>query len=130
MWVDTGATGPETPNPSVDYLYVYQGSSVSLTTSTAVGQRRRSPRTTSDRCRRASEPGDAGILTGDLATGFAYTPGTNPALVNTDDQLHYLVTDTDGHVAQQTITVRILAAGDPTDHPSRFPTRHRPTGRR
>ena len=33
MWVDTGAAGPETPNAAVDYLHVYQGSSIPLTTS-------------------------------------------------------------------------------------------------
>ena len=78
-----------------------------------------------------SEPGNAGILTGDLASGFAYTPRTTLALVNTDDQLRYLVTDTDGHVAQQTITVRILADDDPNQPPvARDDVARTNTGRR
>ena len=50
-----------------------------------------------------SEPGTDGTLTGDLTTGFTYTPTNDPALINTDHDLNYLVTDTDGHVAQSNI---------------------------
>ena len=32
MWVDTGVLGPETPVANTDYLYVYQGASVAITT--------------------------------------------------------------------------------------------------
>ena len=64
-----------------------------------------------------SEPGTEGVFTGDLASGFSYTPSTDPALIGSDHQLHYLVTDPDGHVAQSNIQVRILAAGDPNQPP-------------
>ena len=59
-----------------------------------------------------SEPANNGTLTGNLTDGFAYTPGSAAALVGTDIGLNYLVTDTDGHVTQENITIRILAAGD------------------
>ena len=59
-----------------------------------------------------SEPANNGTLTGNVTDGLAYTPGSAAALVDTDIGLNYLVTDTDGHVTQEDITIRILAAGD------------------
>ena len=47
-----------------------------------------------------SEPSNDGALTGTLATGFTYTPSNDPALSTPTTRLNYLVTDTDGHVAQ------------------------------
>ena len=48
-----------------------------------------------------------------LAAGFVYTPGDDAAFVGTDQSIDYLVIDPDGHVTEQTIVIRILAAGDP-----------------
>ena len=84
VWVDTGVTGPQTPVPSIDYTC----------TSTKV---RRWPLTTTELLSNdhdpqgqtltvvsVSEPGNDGVLTGDLATGFTYTPSNDPAFINTD----------------------------------------------
>src|SRR6185295_5114711 len=75
-----------------------------------------------------SEPGTEGVLTGDTATGFAYTPSTDPSLIDTEHTLNYLVTDTDGHVAQSDIIVRILANGDPNRPPVAVPDTASTTG--
>ena len=85
----------------------------------AVVQRHRSPRPNPDRRRGLANPATTASSPATSTTGFAYTPGTDPALANTDDQLHYLVTDTDGHVAQ---------ADHHHPHPRR--RRHQPTTRR
>ena len=59
-----------------------------------------------------SQPSTDGTLTGNLATGFTYTPSSEPRFVNTDHDLAYLVVDPDGHVARELIRIRILAADD------------------
>ena len=64
-----------------------------------------------------SEPSNDGVLTGILATGFTYTPSNDAGLINTDHTINYLVIDTDGHVTQGRLIIRILAAGDPNQPP-------------
>ena len=94
-----------------DYFYVYQGSSVGFTTAQLLANDS-DPQNQTLTVVAVSEPSNNGTLTGTLTTGYTYTPGTDAALVGTDSQLNYLVTDTDGHVTQGTITIRILAADD------------------
>ena len=101
----------QSPNPQTDYFYVYQGSSVGFTTAQLLDNDtdpQRQPLTVVA----VSEPSNNGTLTGTLVDGFVYTPGTAAGLIGTDIQLNYLVTDTDGHVTQENITIRVLAAGD------------------
>src|SRR4029079_1183640 len=112
VYVDTGVIGPETPLLHTDYLSVYQGSSVSFTTTELLGNDA-DPQSQPLTVVAVSEPSTDGVLTGNVAAGSAYTPSNSPAVVNTDHTLHYLATDTDGHVAQADIIIRILAAGDP-----------------
>ena len=112
VWVDTGsASAAESPNPQTDYFYVYQGSSVGFTTAQLLDNDV-DPNGQVLTVVAVSEPANNGTLTGNLTDGFAYTPGNAAALVGTDIGLNYLVTDTDGHVTQENITIRILAAGD------------------
>ena len=59
-----------------------------------------------------SEPSNDGLLTGSLSDGFVYMPDGAADLIGTDHQLNYLVTDTDGHVSQGLVMIRILATGD------------------
>ncbi len=120
VWVDTGVLGPETPVANTDYLYVYQGASVAITTADLLSNDS-DPQGQTLTVVAVSEPGTAGTLTGNLANGFTYTPGNDPALVGTDHTLNYLVTDTAGHVDQADIIVRILAAGDPNQPPVAVP---------
>ena len=110
----------QSPNPQTDYFYVYQGSSVGFTTAQLLDNDtdpQRQPLTVVA----VSEPSNNGTLTGTLTDGFVYTPGTDAGLVGTDIQLNYLVTDTDGHVTQENITIRILAAGDTNPVPVAVP---------
>ncbi len=119
VWVDTRAeSGAESPDANTDYLYVYQGSSVGVHHRAALANDS-DPQNQTLTVVAVSEPSNNGILTGTLATGFTYTPGTDPDLVGTDHQLDYLVTDTDGHV-------------DPRHHHHPHPRRrrHQPTTRR
>src|SRR3954452_9521030 len=120
VFVDSGVTGPQTPVLLVDYLYVYQGSSVAVTTSELLGNDH-DPQNQTLTVVSVSEPSSNGVLTGDVATGFSYPPGNSPTLANTDDTLDYLAIDTDGHVAQSNIIIRILANGDPNQPPVAVP---------
>ena len=117
MWVDTGtASAAQSPNTQTDYFYVYQGSSVGFTTAQLLDNDV-DPNGQLLTVVAVSEPSNNGILTGNLTDGFAYTPGSAAALVGTDIGLGYLVTDTDGHVTQENIAIRILAAGDTNSVP-------------
>src|SRR6185503_12504830 len=116
VFVDAGVIGPETPLLDTDYLYVYQGSAVSFTTAELLGNDA-DPQGQTLTVVAVSEPSTDGVLTGDVAAGFAYTPSSDPSVVNTDHTLRYLAADTDGHVAQGDIIIRILAAGDPNQPP-------------
>ena len=127
MWVDTGVTGPETPLPLADYTFVYQGASVSLTTAQLLSNDS-DPQNQPLTVVSVSEPGIEGVLTGDSATGFAFTPSLDPTLIDTDHALNYLVTDTDGHVAQSNIIIRILANEDPNRPPVAVPDTASTTG--
>ena len=64
-----------------------------------------------------SEPSNDGALTGTLPTGFTYTPSNDAAQIDTDHQINYLITDTDGHVTQGNVTIRILATNDTNTPP-------------
>ena len=121
MWVEQWSYGPADTGAAVDYLYVYQGASVAVTTSAQLLSNDNDPQGQPLTVVSVSEPGNDGVLTGDLATGFTYTPSNDPALINTDHTLDYLVTDTDGHVAQSNIIIRILANGDPNQPPVAVP---------
>ena len=112
MWVDTGSASVRShrirrPITSTSIRAPRSGSRPpSCSTTTSI------PTVRPSRCVAVSEPSNNGTLTGNLTDGFAYTPGSAAALVDTDIGLDYLVTDTDGHVTQEDITIRILAAGD------------------
>ena len=103
VWVDTGATGPELTGAQRRLLLRLPGQSVSITTAELLsndtdpqGQdpdRRVGVRT---RHRRRSSPATS-------PTGSPTPRANDPALINTDHNLNYLVTDTDGHVAQSNI---------------------------
>ncbi|HEX3088165.1 MAG TPA: Ig-like domain-containing protein, partial [Ilumatobacteraceae bacterium] len=116
IWVDSGATGDQTPVANIDYLYVYQEASVAVTTSELLSNDS-DPQGQTLTVVSVSEPGTEGTLTGDLSNGFTYTPSSDPSVIDTDHTLNYLVTDTDGHVAQSNVSIRILAAGDPNRAP-------------
>ena len=120
VWVDTGVLGPDSPVTGRDYTYVYQGASVAVTTAELLSNDS-DPQGQALTVVAVSEPGLDGTLTGDLVAGFSYTPSNDPAQINTDHLLHYLVTDTDGHVTQEDIVIRILAAGDPNQPPVAVP---------
>ena len=121
VWVDTGtASSAQSPDPQTDYFYVYQGSSVGFTTAQLLDNDI-DPQRQALTVVAVSEPSNNGTLTGTLVDGFAYTPGLAAGLVGTDIQLNYLVTDTDGHVTQENITIRILAAGDTNPIPVAVP---------
>ena len=112
MWVDTGVlSGAHSPDANTDYRYVYQGSSVGFTTAQLLANDS-DPQGQALTVVAVSEPSNDGVLTGSLVDGFIFTPAVRPALIGTDHQLNYLVTDTDGHVTQGAIMIRILAAGD------------------
>ena len=64
-----------------------------------------------------SEPSNNGTLTGTLPTGLHLHPQQRRRPRRHRHQLNYLVTDTDGHVTQGTITIRILAADDTNKPP-------------
>ena len=111
VWVDSGVSGPESPDPGRDHLVVYQGSSIAFTAADLLVNDS-DPQGQLLTVVAVSEPSNVGILTGSVTTGFVYTPNIDPTTVDTDNDLDYLVIDTDGHVSQQRITVRILAATD------------------
>ncbi len=109
-------TEPSAPTPQTDYFYVYQGSSVGFTTAQLLDNDV-DPDNQPLTVVAVSEPSNNGTLTGTLTDGYDYTPDTDAGLIGTDSNLHYLVTDPDGHVDQGTITIRILATGDTNQPP-------------
>ena len=117
VYVDTGTqSSAQSPDLGRDYLVVYQGSSTTFTAADLLINDS-DPQGQTLTVVAVSEPSNVGTLTGTVTTGFVYTPNVDPTTVNTDHDLEYLVIDTDGHVTQQTITVRILAAGDTNQAP-------------
>ena len=50
---------------------------------------------------------------------FRYDASSNVAYANTDDNLQYLIRDSDGRVTEGTATVRLLAVGDTNQVPDR-----------
>src|SRR5450432_4024944 len=113
VWVDTAVSSPDAPVANTDFLYVYQGSNVSLTT-TELLSNDTDPQHQPLTVVAVSEPGLEGTLAGDPTNGYTYTPSLDPNVVTgIDHQLDYLVTDAAGHVSQGAVQIRILAAGDP-----------------
>ena len=98
--MDTRRGGHETPVPGDDYIFVYQGASVSIDHRRAVVQRQRPAKPSDDRCRSVRTRPTKACSPATSPPGFAYTPSNDPALIDSDHTLNYLVTDTDGHVAQ------------------------------
>ena len=116
VWVDSDANAG-TPLPGTDYFYVYQGGSVGFTTAELLSNDT-DPHGQALTVVAVSEPSNNGVLTGSAQSGgLSYTPGTDPSLINVESQLEYLVRDTDGHVSQGEIDIRILAAGDSNQPP-------------
>ena len=116
VWVDTTNATAVDPNPTSTTSTSTRAPPVGFTAANC------SPTTPTHRTRPSPSspcpnPPTTALLTGNLTTGFIYTPTANTTLVGTDTQLHYLVTDPDGHVAQGTITIRILAANDTIQPP-------------
>jgi hypothetical protein len=109
--VDTSDGGEGTPTPAADFLVVCQGSNVGFSVADLLINDR-DPQDQPLTVVAVSEPGAEATLTGTLADGFTYTPSGGAGFVNTDHQLAYLVVDPDGHVARETIQIRILAADD------------------
>ena len=116
VWVDTGTDSLGRPDAQTDYFYVYQGSSVGFTAAQLLDNDS-DPENQTITVAVVSEPSNNGILVGNPTDGYTYTPSTDAALAGINSNLLYLVTDTDGHVEQGTITIRILAAGDPNQPP-------------
>ena len=116
VWVDTGPSGPQSPELATDYFYAYQGSALPFTTSQLLANDT-DPQGQALTVVAISEPGSDGVVTGDLASGFVYTPAVDPAHVGFDQVLEYLGMDTDGHVQRTFVSIRILAAGDPNRPP-------------
>ena len=86
-------------SPTTDYTVVYQDATVGFTTADLLANDD-DPQGQTLTVVAVSEPSNDGVLTGSLATGFTYTPSNDPALIDTDHQINYLVADTDGHVTQ------------------------------
>ena len=118
--VDTGAAGPQTPNPFIDYFVVRQGSSVGFSVGDLLANDNE-PQGQPMTVIAVSQPANGGTLTGSVAGGFTYTPGGEASFVGQDFDLAYLVVDPDGHVAQETIRIRILAADDTNRPPVAVP---------
>ena len=116
VWVDSGVAGAESPVADDDYAVVYQDATVGFTTGDLIANDD-DPQGQALSVVAVSEPSNDGVLTGSLATGFTYTPSNDPALIDSDHQINYLVTDTDGHVTQGRLIIRILATGDPNQPP-------------
>ena len=116
VWVDTGTDSTQFPDLLTDYFYAYQGASVGFSTAQLLANDS-DPQNQTITVVAVSEPSNNGTLTGTTTTGYTYTPGLDVALIGTDSQLNYLVTDTDGHVTQGAITIRILAANDTNTPP-------------
>ncbi len=116
VWVDTSNSSAGRPVPHTDFFYVYQGSSVGFGAAQLLANDS-DPENQVLAVVAVSEPSNNGTLTGDVAGGFTYVPASEAVLVGIDSQLNYLVTDTDGHVEQGTITIRILAATDTNQAP-------------
>ncbi len=128
VWVDSGSLGgDQSPVLDVDYLVAYQGSSVGFTTGRLLVNDY-DPQEQPLTVVAVSEPGVDGVLSGSLGSGFTYTPGADPSLVGSDQSIEYLAVDPDGHVAQQSIVIRILAAGDPNRVPVAVPDSGSTTG--
>ena len=75
--------GGQSPVLDVDYLVVYQGSSVGFTAAQLLANDD-DPQGEALTVVAVSEPGDDGVLAGSLATGFTYTPTARAAFVGTD----------------------------------------------
>ncbi len=119
--VDSGsASVAQSPNPQTDYFYVYQGSSVGFSAAQLLDNDV-DPQGQALTVVAVSEPANNGTLSGNVTDGWVFTPGSAATLVNTDVGLDYLVTDTAGHVTQEDITIRILAAGDTNRPPCAVP---------
>jgi hypothetical protein len=119
VWVDTAVTSNGThPDANTDYFVAYQGNSVTFTT-TQLLSNDSDPQDQALTVVAVSEPNLNGTLTGNLATGYTYTPNTTPPATDNgfDINLFYLVADPDGHVTQGTITIRLL----PTDNTNQPP---------
>ena len=124
---DTGTGADPTPRfRRIDYLVVYQGSSVALTPPICCPTTR-DPQGQTLTVVAVSDPSNGGLLFGTLATGSP-SPLERPAVRQHRPQINYLVTDTDGHVPREIVTIRILAAGDTNQAPVTVRTPHRPTG--
>ncbi len=120
VWVDTGASADHNPRADVDYFVVSQGSSVGFTVADLLANDR-DPQGQQLSVVAVSQPSTDGVLTGTLAGGFTYSPSGEAGFAGTDHDLAYLVVDPDGHVARETIRIRILAADDTNRPPVAVP---------
>ena len=111
-WSTPAPPGRRPETRAIDYFVVYQGSSVGFTVADLLANDNE-PQGQPMTVLAISEPGREATLAGSVAGGFTYTPSVGTASsVGQDFDLAYLVVDPDGHVAQETIRIRILAAGD------------------
>ena len=121
VWVDTAVRRRRDPFTAIDHLVVYQGSSVWFTVADLLVN-------DDDQQGQAlsvvavSQPGRSGCWRGRWSEGFTFTPSDGAAVRGSAIvDLVYLVVDPDGHVAQQTVRIRVLAADDTNQAPVAVP---------
>ena len=113
-------SGAQSPNPDVDYTFVYQGSSVSIHDRRTAGQRQRPARTAADRRRRVRTVHRRGPHRHRWRRVHLHTHAER-ALINTDHVLTISSPTPTATSPKETIIIRILAAGDPNQPPVAVP---------
>ena len=120
VWVDSGAASGQMPDPAIDYFVAFQGSPLRFAVADLLVNDNE-PQGQALSVVEVSQPSTNGELTGSVAAGFTYTPASGASFVNQDHDLAYLLVDPDGHVARETIRIRVLAAGDTNRPPVAVP---------
>ena len=120
--VDTGAAGPQTPRPGHRLFRGVSGVAVSGSRWRICWSTTASPQGQPMTVVAVSQPPTDGVLTGTCGGRVhVHAVGGAASFVGQDFDLAYLVVDPDGHVAQETIRIRILAAGDTNRAPVAVP---------
>ncbi len=117
VWVDPGSASAAQSPDLADRLLLRLSGFLGRVHHRPTPRQRRRPQRSGAHRRRSVGTLQQRHPHGHPVDGYTYTPGLAANLVGTDIQLNYLVTDTDGHVTQGTITIRILAANDTNQPP-------------